>query len=65
MRVEGELGGDKGRREENRRVWEGQDRGRTEMESKVRCILIERAIMGLSRNLTLGKLQGIHKDDPS
>ena len=28
-------------------------------------MLIEGAIMGLTRNLTLEKFQGIHKDDPS
>ena len=28
-------------------------------------ILIEGAIKGLARNLALGQLPGIHKDDPS
>lgn len=44
---------------------EGRDGGMTETESKERGILIEGAIMGLGRNLALGKLQGIHKNDPS
>ena len=35
------------------------------MENKERDILIEGAIMGLGRNLTLEKFPGIHKDDPS
>ena len=33
-------------------------------ESKERDILIERALMGLARNLALEKLPGTHKDDP-
>ena len=39
--------------------------GRTERESRERAILIEGAIMGLVRNLALGKSSAIHKDDPS
>ena len=39
--------------------------GRYRRESKERDILIERAIMELGRNLVLGELPGIHKDDPS
>ena len=35
------------------------------MENKERDILIERAIMGLARNLVLEKFPRIHKDDPS
>ena len=38
-----------------------KDRG----ESKERDLLIERAIMGLARNLALEKFPGIHKVDPS
>ena len=34
-------------------------------ENKKRNILIEGAIMGLTRNLALEKFPGIHKDDPS
>ena len=34
-------------------------------EKKERESLIERAIMGLARNLTLGKFPEIHKDDSS
>ena len=34
-------------------------------ESKERDILIEGAIMGLARNLTLGKFPGIHKMTPA
>ena len=34
-------------------------------ENNERDILIEGAIMGLGRNLVLGKLPGTHKDDPS
>ena len=62
-------------REEERRVemegegnmceWNGQVGGRTERENKERDTLIEGAIMGLGKHLTLGKLPGIHKDDPS
>ena len=49
-------------------VWrrgESQVEGRTERKSKERDILIEGAIMGLTRNLALEKFTGIHKDDPS
>ena len=42
---------------------DGRDGGRRERESKESDILIERAIMGLAGNLTLGKFPGIHKDD--
>ena len=45
--------------------WDGLDVGRTEEESKERDISIEEAIVGLARNLALGKFPGIHKDDPS
>ena len=41
--------------EENMREWDGGDGKRTERESKERNILIERAIIELERNLTLGK----------
>ena len=33
-------------------------------DSNERSILVEGAIMGLERNLVLGKFPGIHKDDP-
>ena len=36
-----------------------------ERESKERGNLIEGIIIELGRNLVLGKLPGIHKDDPS
>ena len=36
-----------------------------EKESKVRDIFIEGAIIGLGRNLVLGKLPGNYKNDPS
>lgn len=36
--------------------------GRTETENKERVILIEGAITGLARNLTLERFPGIHKD---
>ena len=35
------------------------------MENKKKDILIKGAIMGLARNLALGKFLGIHKDDLS
>ena len=41
------------------------DGERTERESMKRGILIEGVIMRLARRLTLGKLPGIHKNDPS
>ena len=47
------------------REWNGREGGRTERESKERDILIEAAIMGLARNLTLMKFSGIHKVDSS
>ena len=46
------------------RKWDGRVEGRTERESKERDTLIEGAIVGLARNLALGKLLGTHKDDP-
>ena len=53
------------KREENLRERDDLDGGRIERESKERDILIEGAIMGLTRNLALEKYPGIHKDDPS
>ena len=38
---------------------------RIESKSKERDILIEKATMGLARNLALEKFPEIHKDDPS
>ena len=61
-----EKGWGKGRRrEENLREQDGQDKRRTETESKERDILIEGAIIGLTKNLALEKSPGIYKDDPS
>ena len=42
-----------------------RDGGRTERENKELGVLIEGAIMGLARNLTLEKFPEIYKDDPS
>ena len=39
--------------------------GRTERENKERDNLTEGAIIELGINQVLGKLPGIHKDDPS
>ena len=39
--------------------------GEVERGSNERDNLIDRAIMGLGRNLVLGKFPGIHMDDPS
>ena len=47
------------------REWDDQDVERTGRESKERGFFIEGAIMGLVRNLTLGKFPGIQKHDPS
>ena len=44
---------------------EGQVGGRTERESKERDILIEGAIMGLARNMALGKFPRIHRMTPA
>ena len=43
----------------------GQIGGGMEWESNESDILIEGAIIGLGRNLVLGKFPGNHKDDPS
>ena len=47
------------------REWNGQDGGRKGRESKESNLFIEGAIMGLAKNIALGKFPGIHKDDPS
>ena len=47
------------------REQEGQVEGGTDRDSNEKDILIEGAIMGLGRNLVLGKFSGIHKDDLS
>ena len=47
------------------RELDGRVGGRTERENKERDVLIEGDIVGLGRNLVLGKFPGIHKDDPS
>ena len=39
--------------------------GEGQRQSKERDILIEGAIVGLTRNLTLDKFPEIYKDDPS
>ena len=59
-RREGRRGGGKeeGRKEKNLRKQDSQNGVRTVMESKEREILIERGIMGLARNMALGKFQG-------
>lgn len=54
-------GKEKRRVEENLREQDSQDGVRTEMESKEREILIERAIMVLARNLVLEKFPGVLK----
>ena len=41
------------------------ERGRTVRERMEKDILIEGAIKGLSKNITLGKLPGILKNDPN
>ena len=46
------------------REQESQGEGKTEAESKEKDTLIEGAIMGLARTLTLKKFPEIHKDDP-
>lgn len=44
---------------------DGKDEERTERErKKKRDIFIEGVIVWLSRNFSLGKFPGIHKDDP-
>ena len=53
------------RGEEKLREWDSRAERRIEIESKQRDILSEGAIIGLTRNLTLEKLSGIHKDEPS
>ena len=55
----------KGSGEKNLREQDGRDGGRTERESKERDVLIEGAIMELTRNLALEKFPVIHQDDPS
>ena len=61
----GRRGGErkKGRGQENLTQWDRQIERRTERESKERDILIEKAIMGLARNLELEKYLEIHKND--
>ena len=61
--MEEEWRGEKGRGE-NMRDWENGVVGKSEKENKEIDTLIERAIMGLARNLALGKFPGMHKDDP-
>ena len=55
---------DKGRKDENKRKWDGQEGGRTVTETKEKDTLIEEAIKGLLRNITLGKFPGILQNDP-
>ena len=62
------LGEGKERRvegEEENMEWDAQERGRTARKRKERDTLIDRAIKGLSRNMTLEIFSGIHKDNPS
>ena len=49
--------------EKNVKEQNSQDGEKTKKESKERDILIERAIMGLARNLALKKFSGIHEND--
>ena len=44
--------------------WDRQDGVRKEMRPK-KYILIEGAIMGITKNMVLEKFSRIHKDDPS
>ena len=60
----GEREGEKRRGEEDMREQEDWVRGRIE-ESKKRDTIIEEAITGLKRNLTLGKYPEMYKDDPN
>ena len=50
---------------ENTREQGGRVMGGTEWDSNERDMWIEEAIMGLGRNLVLGKFPRIHKVDPS
>ena len=47
------------------REWDAQEGGRTVGERKERAILIEGAIKGLVKKITLGKFPGIQKDESS
>lgn len=49
------------------RTWgiEKNELGRNRGENNRRGILLERAKMGLGRNLVLEKSPGIHRNDPS
>ena len=49
--------------DENMREQDGPDRGGMEWERNEKDLLVEGLIMGLGRNLVLGKFPGIHKDD--
>ena len=44
------------------REWDGRNRGRTGRKRKERDIVIEGAIIGLARNLALGKFPGISQE---
>ena len=57
--------GQAGEGEKRMREWNCQDEGRTEREKKERDFLIEGAIVGLARNLVLGKFPEICKDNYS
>ena len=49
--------------DKNLREWDGQVGEGSKRENNERDILIEGTIMELQRNLGLGKLPEIHKDD--
>ena len=53
-----------GNRDENMREQDGPVGGGMGWKFKERDISIEGAIMGLQRNLMLGKFPGNHKQDP-
>lgn len=51
--------------DENMGEWDDRVGGGMKWENNERDILEDEAIMGLGRNLVLGKHPGIPKDDPS
>lgn len=68
MGVEGKEVRRLARGEEGGGAYDGygsSSRGRSERENKERVILTEEIIIGLVRNLAIGKFPGTHKDDPS
>lgn len=51
--------------DENIGKWEGQAGTGTEWEGREENIMIDEDIMGIGRGRLLGRLSGIHKDDPT